>query len=164
MGIFGCKIPGFGNKSTVGIHTKTDGIYEWINALSVRLRNVRVVCGDWSRVCGGNWQDDGGNVGMFFDPPYSVTDRDTDIYHHDSTTVAQDVNAWVLKRGAKPTYRIVLAGYRDEHQNLLEHGWTEQVWKANGGYGNRSGNKNRERETLFFSPYCLRSQMSLFNG
>ena len=147
---------------------KSNAIYAWINALSDRLRYVRVVCGDWTQICGGNWQDNNGIAGMFFDPPYSVYDRDTSLYHHDSITVAQDVNAWVLKHGAKPTYRIVLTGYREEHQNLLEHGWSEQAWKANGGYGNQSkskgreGNQNENRETIFFSPHCLQNQLSLF--
>jgi site-specific DNA-adenine methylase len=134
-----------------------------MQALSARLRRVRVVCGDWSQVCGGNWQDSMGNVGMFFDPPYGDVGRDTNLYHHDSTTVAAEVNAWVLKRGDKPTYRIVLAGYYEEHENLLEHGWRVQRWKANGGYGNRAGNKNCEREALFFSPHCVQSQRSLFD-
>lgn len=151
-----------------GITTaKSSAIYAWMSALSDRLRNVRVVCGDWSRICGGNWQDNNGVAGMFFDPPYSVTDRDTAVYHHDSVTVAQDVNAWVLERGKKSTYRIVLAGYAEEHQNLLDHGWTAQAWKANGGYGNQSksdgreGNQNENREMLFFSPHCLQGQMKM---
>ena len=51
------RIPHLGNKG-VGVHkTQIKDIYEWFNQLSYRLRRVRVVCGDWSRVCGGNWQD-----------------------------------------------------------------------------------------------------------
>ena len=69
-------------------------IYEWFRALSERLRYVRVVCGDWARVCGGNWQDNLGICGMFFDPPYGVTDRDKSVYRHDLTTVAKDVEDW----------------------------------------------------------------------
>jgi DNA adenine methylase len=137
-------------------------IYTWFRDLSERLRNVRVVCGDWNRVCGGKWQDKMGVCGMFFDPPYGVTDRDTSVYHHDSITVAQDVNKWVAERGANPKYRIVLAGYYEEHDNLLQCGWTHQMWKTGGGYGNISGigansqgQKNQFRECLFFSPHCI---------
>ena len=145
-----------------GIHKISSNIYKWMHELSNRLRHVRVVCGDWMQVCGGNWQDKNGNVGMFFDPPYGAIGRDKDIYSHDSMTIAKDVNAWVIERGSRSTFRIVLAGYREEHQNLLESGWVEQIWKSNGGYGNQSGeNHNRERETLFFSPYCDRKQMKL---
>ena len=133
-------------------------IYSWFRALSERLRYVRVVCGDWTRVCGGNWQDGMGTVGIFFDPPYGVTDRTQQIYEVDSQTVAGEVARWALERGVKPSYRIVLAGYYEEHEWLLEHGWRVQRWKGHGGYGNLGngqGKRNRERETLFFSPYCL---------
>lgn len=145
--------------------TRSDAMYSWMRALSDRLRAVRVVCGDWTRICGGDWQDHAGVCGMFFDPPYGVSDRASGIYHHESLTVAADVNAWVLDRGARSSYRIVLAGYREEHQNLLSAGWTERIWKACGGYGNRSkskgrtGNQNENRETLFFSPHCLINPM-----
>ena len=90
-------------------------IYKWFRELSERLRYVRVVCGDWTRVCGGNWQDKLGTVGIFLDPPYGILNRNTHLYHHDSTTVAKDVMAWCIERGRIPTYRIVLAGY-DEYE------------------------------------------------
>ena len=141
-----------------GVHKAgvTD-IYKWFDALSERLRRVRVVCGDWTKLCGGNWQDNKGTCGMFFDPPYGVTDR-ADCYHcDDTTTVAAAVNAWCLRRGELDTHRLVLAGYYSEHENLLQHGWTVKKWKATGGYsvkGSR-GEENAEREALFFSPYCI---------
>lgn len=128
-------------------------IYAWFRKLSERLRYVRVVCGDWTRVCGGNWQDNMGVVGMFFDPPYGVKDRCTSLYHHDSTTIANDVLSWVRERGQRESYRIVLAGY-EEYQSLLDEGWTFHHWKAVRGYSNGK-NKNRFRETLYFSPHCV---------
>lgn len=127
-------------------------IYEWFRELSERLRQVRVVCGEWTRVCGGHWQDKIGDVGIFFDPPYAVDDRDTSVYHHDSTDVAHAVRAWCVERGDNPLYRIVLAGY-DEHQELEQHGWSVVPWKAQGGYANK-GNVNRHRERLYLSPHC----------
>lgn len=136
-------------------------IYEWFRQLSERLRYVRVVCGDWTRVCGGNWQDGMGTVGMFFDPPYGVGDRDTAIYYHDSVDIAADVLVWCRKRGRRESYRIVLAGY-EEYQELLNEGWTIQKWKANGSYSatgnNEQGKNNRYRETLYLSPYCIKNQ------
>jgi DNA adenine methylase len=143
-------------------------LFTWFRQLSERLRYVRVVCGDWTRVCGGNWQDNMGIVGMFFDPPYSAdTGRDMDIYHQDSHHVAKDVNAWCLARGAKPLYRIVLAGYYEEHENLLQHGWKVTRWKAHGGYshlGNGKRKANRHREALFISPHCCGGQALLWGG
>ncbi len=132
-------------------------IYKHFRQLSERLRYVRVVCGDWTRVCGGNWQDQVGDVGIFMDPPYGITDRDTDLYHHDSTDVAVDVMAWCLERGSRPSHRIVLAGY-DEYTELLSNGWTGLNWNACGGYaniGDGASKQNRKREMLYFSPFCL---------
>jgi len=151
-----------------GIHAKYNtNIYDWFRRLSERLRYVRVVCGDWTRVCGGNWQDLMGDVGIFFDPPYGVTDRDSDIYHHDSTDVAAAVRDWCLKRGDRPSHRIVLAGY-DEHETLLEHGWTVKRWSAQGGYANlkrkdgeAQGKANRHREALYFSPHCAQGRQEV---
>ena len=139
-------------------------IYTWFRELSERLRNVRVVCGDWTRVCGGNWQDAGGDVGIFFDPPYGVKDR-SEVYDQDSTDVAVDVSAWCLERGAIPSYRIVLAGY-EEHSDLLNNGWTMQGWKTAGGYGNTGkgrGMENRHREVLYLSPHCLNQKQGVLS-
>lgn len=149
-----------------GVHAlgKRPHIYEWFARLSERLRTVRVVCGDWTRVCGGDWQDNKGICGMFFDPPYGVADRCTSIYHHDSTDIAADVMAWVRERGYRPTYRIVLAGY-EEYVPLLADGWTCQSWKTQGGYGNLGngrGKSNALREKLYFSPHCIKEEQMMF--
>jgi site-specific DNA-adenine methylase len=139
----------------------TPGLYQWFRQLSERLRRVRVVCGDWTRVCGGDWQDDRGNCGIFFDPPYDPEkcNRDPNIYSEESATVANDVREWCRKRGDRKTYRIVLAGYFEEHRSLLDDGWTVYRWSARGGFANRGkgktqGNINRHKEALFFSPHC----------
>lgn len=137
-------------------------IYGWFRELSERLRYVRVVCGDWSRVCGGGWQTNVGLCGMFFDPPYSLeADRHNDLYHAESQTVAHDVREWCIRRGSEPKMRIVLAGYVGEHEELQAHGWTSFQWKAHGGYGNTArkgpsrGARNKAKEILWFSPNCL---------
>jgi hypothetical protein len=144
-----------------GVHRITKPpIYDWFAALSARLRRVRVVCGDWTRVCGGNWQPHEGVCGIFFDPPYSdKANRDKNLYAQESLTVAHDVRAWCIERGANEDYRIVLAGYAEEHQELLNHGWRMETWRAHGGYaniGDKQGKINRKREALFISPHCQR--------
>lgn len=135
-----------------------DNIYIWFRQLQERFRYVRVVCGDWIRVCGGNWQDKIGTVGIFFDPPYGVQDRDTGLYHKESTTVSLDVEKWCLERGNRPTSRIVCAGYEGEYLSLVNAGWVVVAWKAKGGYSNTGNNEqsktNKRRERLFISPYC----------
>ncbi len=149
-----------------GVHVKTKQVNEWLAELSLRLRSVRVVCGDWNRVCGGNWQDSIGVCGMFFDPPYSDTDRD-DCYHHEDYNVAKDVEVWCLDRGANPRYRIVCAGYDTEYKKLVAAGWRAMPWKSSGGYSKTSkaetrGKVNRGREMLFFSPHCLQDAGGLY--
>jgi hypothetical protein len=156
----GNGIHGIGTRSNSGNPTAsvTDAyntnLYEWFRVLSARLRYVRVVCGDWSRVCGGNWQHRIGRCGMFFDPPYPSKDR-ASVYSEDSYEVGDIAAQWAVKRGRNPSYRIVFAGYEGEHQILLDAGWKAVPWKANGGYGNQGdNNENRHRETLFVSPHC----------
>lgn len=172
------KRPHLGNKG-IGVHAigqvpflagkgkgitsvQNEVIYEWFRELQARLRRVRVVCGDWSQICGGNWQDKRGTVGMFFDPPYGVKDRDGVYGEHDDYEVADAVREWALSRSDNRNYRIVIAGY-EEHDSLLEHGWTKHTWQTLGGYGNTArngksdnrGKVNRGREALYFSPHCL---------
>lgn len=142
-------------------------LWTWFRALSERLRYVRVVCGDWTRICGGNWQDGQGQCGMFFDPPYGSEATRCEVYKEDSMDVAGDVREWVKARGGKESYRIVLAGYYEEHEELLKHGWRVHCWAAQGGYGNQGseesrGKKNRLREALFFSPHCVHTGLDLF--
>jgi len=147
-------------------------IYETFRALQERLRYVRVVCGDWTQVSGGDWQTFKGSCGYFADPPYSdVATRVANIYDEDSLTVAHDVRAWMIARDHDPLMRMVLKGYFEEHEELLARGWRVHKWSAQGGYanlagaggGNSVGQDNRHREALFFSPSCLDpSQPSLF--
>lgn len=133
-------------------------IYAWFRQLSERLRNVRVVCGDWTRVCGGNWQAGMGTCGIFFDPPYGeAAARGKQLYAVESLTVADEVREWCVRRGAEHDMRIVLAGYKEEHEQIEAHGWTRHEWSAQGGYaniGNANGKANRHRECLWFSPHC----------
>lgn len=166
------SLSGFADK---GVHTcqqltidkdinasMTYGIHDWFNKISARLRKVRITCGDWTIVCGGNWQDERGIVGIFFDPPYGVDDRRKKIYNQDSTEIAAKVNSWALERGKKEKYRIIITGY-EEHMNLLDQGWSSYNWKTNGGYGNisKGKNKNCEREMIYYSPHCVQNQMEM---
>ena len=138
-------------------------IYTWFRQLSERLRYVRVVCGDWTRVCGGNWQDKMGTVGIFFDPPYSdKAGRAKELYAVESLSVAHDVREWCIERGKIESYRIVLARYEGEHEALLDHGWICHHWKTGGGYsklGKKEKNDNRKKEVLWASPYCLKTKL-----
>jgi len=141
-----------------------ENIYTWFRQLSERLRYVRVVCGDWTRVCGGNWQDNIGPVGIYFDPPYENKDRD-DVYAVDCFQVGGLVRKWAIERGALKDYRICISGY-DMNNELSDHGWESYSWETGGGYSNVSGKKNDNcsKEILWMSPNCnsIDKQVSLF--
>ena len=147
-------------------------LVRWFRYLSARLRHVRVLNGDWSRlVTGGalktlSVRQKNGVAGVFLDPPYADTaNRSKSLYAADSLTVAHDVREWCLANGDNPSYRIVLAGYDGEHGDVLERaGWTVHEWyKAGhlqGGYGNiavgnGTGDHQQKRERLWASPHCL---------
>ena len=133
-------------------------ITDWFAALSVRLRDVRVCCGDWTRVMTNSVTiRHPGITGVLLDPPYADTaGRDGDIYAVDSQQVAHAVREWALAHGDDPRLRIALCGYEGEHD--MPASWSAFAWKANGGYGNRSdkaGRANAARERIWFSPHCL---------
>ena len=131
----------------------------WFNALSDRLRRVRVCSGDWSRVCGPTPTYLLGRTAVFLDPPYADTaGRDNNLYRTDSLTVAHDVRDWAVEMGQRPDMLIALCGYEGEHD--MPDDWDIYKWRAGVGYaglGNGAGKDNRDRERIWFSPACLRS-------
>jgi DNA adenine methylase len=136
----------------------------WMQALSNRLRFVRVCCGDWKRICGPTPTHLQGMTAVFLDPPYADTAERAEVYSVDDMQVAHEVREWAIEQGKNPLMRIALCGYEGEH--AMPSDWRVHAWKANGGYEGqgkeRSGNSRRER--VWFSPACLdpESQPSLF--
>lgn len=99
-----------------------------------------------------------GLTGVLLDPPYATDTREDNIYARDSGSISGDVRAWCLENGDNPMLRIALCGYQNEHDELVERGWSPHYWKAQGGYGNQSdgrGRENAQREVIWFSPHCL---------
>ena len=137
----------------------------WFRALSDRLREVRVACGDWSRVTGPSVIGCGGGVcGVFLDPPYALGERAA-VYSYESGA-ADECLAWCLKNGDNPGLRVVLAGYAGEHDALEANGWRVMPWKARGGYGGQGdgrGRDNSARERLWMSPNCIGETPDLFS-
>ena len=139
-------------------------LYDWFNALSDRLRRVRVCCGDWTRILGPAPTTCIGTTGVFLDPPYAVEER-SDVYGEESRDVANQVREWAIANGDNPELRIALCGYQGEHD--MPSIWEVIHWKANGGYANQQkegtrGQKNAHRERIWFSPHCL--SIGLFHG
>jgi DNA adenine methylase len=146
------------------------GLYDWMQALSTRLRRVRICCGDWTRVTGDSVTTKHGMTAVLLDPPYAAEDADNDVYGTAySGQIAHDVRAWAIQNGTNPLLRIALCGY-DGNEELAEHGWTCVPWKARKGYQtlNEDGGHNGHREAVWFSPACLRpdldKRVALFAG
>lgn len=148
-------------------------LVRWFRHLAARLRHVRVLNGDWSRVVtkAAAWtlpvrMKKDGVAGVFLDPPYADTaSRSKGLYAQDSLTVAHDVREWCIANGGDPKWRIVLAGFDGEHGTALtDAGWREIEWFRGGflvgGMGNTrrdgSGKRHQQhRERFWASPHCL---------
>lgn len=140
-------------------------IVEWMEALAMRLRRVRVCCGDWTRVLGRSSTELIGVTGILFDPPYLADFRDPSLYGTESADVAHAVREWAIANGKNRKLRIALCGYEGEHE--MPRDWQCVAWKAAGGYAAAAGNhENSARERIWFSPHCARAhdQADLFGG
>jgi DNA adenine methylase len=154
-----------------GVHRKLPhlgdagrGLADQFQALSARLRRVRVACGDWTRVLGDSVTHKHGLTAILLDPPYDDGEVE---YSAGGAGISQQVREWALANGDNPLLRIALCGYEGEH--TMPNGWRCVEWKAKGGYGSqrRNGkNENAARERIWFSPHCLggKGQQSLFRG
>lgn len=142
-----------------GVNGTSMALVEWLNALSDRLRRVRVCSGDWSRVCGPSVTFGHGLTGVFLDPPYADTaKRQEGLYRQDSQSVAHDVRVWAIESGENPLMRIALCGYEGEHE--MPKTWSVYSWSAHGGFSlqSKTENKNRHKERIWFSPACLNGE------
>lgn len=154
-----CQLPHLGNEGMGVCELKGGALRSYLRALADRLRNVRVCCGDWSRVMGPSVTHKHGLTAVFLDPPYGDVGRQSGLYGTDSLTVAASVRLWCLENGNNPLLRIALCGYEDEHDMP---GWSLWRWKAQGGFGSQgegAGRENAKRECVWFSPHCLSTDL-----
>jgi hypothetical protein len=148
-------------------HTMPE-LIRWFQWLSARLRHVRILNGDWSRIVTSGVTKTlkvamgQGHAGIFLDPPYADTaGRMKGLYGVDDLDVSHLVKTWCAENGPDPDYRIVLAGYDGEHDHQLQDlGWTEHEWFKpsgfQGGYGiGTEAGHQQHRERLWASPHCL---------
>jgi hypothetical protein len=88
------------------------------------------------------------DAGVFLDPPYSTS---PDLYAK-GKDISADVREWCAT--APSNARIILCGFANDHDDLLEKGWRKMRGKAGGsGYGKVAVG---ERERMWLSPSCLR--------
>ena len=130
--------------------SRIEWLCAWFAELAESMRDVRVACGDWSRIMSIGTMTRNGTCAVLLDPPYSTTKA---VYAHDSSTVAGDVREWCVANGGNPALRIALCGHDGEHNALEAEGWTVETWEKPGGY---QGADDRER--IWFSPHCIKPQ------
>jgi len=107
-----------------GIHSnKAAGrLLEVMCELSVRLRRVRIACGDWSRVVTSSVTEQVGTTAILLDPPYAVGEREGGLYSTE-TECSAAVREWAIANGNNPKLRIALCGYDTEHGGSMPEGW-----------------------------------------
>ena len=161
------KLPHLGSAG-MGLHRKLPHLGDagrerpilvWLSALAVRLRRVRVACGDWTRVMGPSVTEKHGITGVLLDPPYASEEHAVE-YGSGPADVSAAVHEWALQNGDNPLLRIALCGYEGEH---ALPGWECVPWKARGGYGSQGDGRGREnagRERVWFSPACLKRRIA----
>lgn len=142
------------------------GLIDYMRRLSNRLATTRITCGDWRRVLKPSvTRASAGNstVGILLDPPYATSG---DLYASTNTTsghetISTDVREWCIT--SAKGMRVVLCGFNDEHDELLNHGWRVEAGKAGGGAGYNTDAKAGRRERLWLSPECLGGGDALFD-
>ena len=149
------QLPHLGNAGQGDVHPRRAYIMEWFGLLHDKLRDVRVTCGDWSRVVKDSVTTRHGLTGVFLDPPYTKGAMD---YAAGGVggALSDEVRAWCLANGNDRKLRIVLCGHAGEHDELLDHGWHLRTWTARKGYAlSDEALQNSKDETLWCSPHCV---------
>ena len=151
------KLPHLGNAGQG--HPRRAYIMEWFGKLHDRLRDVRVTCGDWSRVVKESVTTRHGLTGLFLDPPYLKGSMDYGSAGGMGLGIDERVREWCIENGSNPKLRVVLCGHANDHDFLLLMGWHTRTWKARKGYAlTDEAVANSAGETLWCSPHCVRGQ------
>ena len=140
-----------GDSGTGQYEQRIDFVSGWLSALRDRICEVRIACGDFERVLSPSVTTKLGVTAVFLDPPYDGTE----YVYGAAIPVSQRVRDWCSTNGSNPEFRIVLAGRGDEHDALVQLGWTKQIWTANQGYAH-ANTEARKTETIWISPHCVK--------
>lgn len=151
------KRPSF-NKS--GIHRNSVNIQDYFKDLSYRLRGTIICCGDWERVLCDFITTKNVSTAVFLDPPYSASaGRENNLYIKDDLNVSQKVFEWCMENGDKKNLRIAFCGYSNEY--TFPDSWTALNWSGQcawASWGNNKGKANAKKETIWFSPHCIKQK------
>jgi hypothetical protein len=147
-------------------------LLEWFTALQQRFYDTTILAGNWDRPLSDFLFSGSKGVGIFFDPPYSDskgTARSNHIYASESMTIDHEVREWCIAHTPDKRLHMVLCGYGEVHDDLLNYGWSKHAWKGAVGYSNTGGPDtpgmtNRLMESYWISPQCQSAQLSLFGA
>ena len=132
---------------------------QYMRKLQDRLRFVRVCNGDWKRVCTPTVTHRHGLTGLFLDPPYSIEkNKQTSVYGSMSKqhNLNDDMTEFLLENQNIDGFRIAICGLEGEY-DLPNKYWECVEWMGNSGYADKTKNKNREKERIWFNKQCLGS-------
>lgn len=146
-----------------GIFGLKHEVLDWFKKLQERTKKVRFCSDDWKKMLTPviTYQNKGLGkkdiTGIFLDPPYSLTVRRKGLYSTDQD-IFNDVAKWAIDNGDNEKLRIAICGYPSVK---FPDNWQEYSWQNNGGLANRAktesiGKKNKMKEKIWFSPYCLK--------
>ena len=152
------QLPHLGDAGMGDEHPRSAYIREWFALLHARLRDVRVTCGDWTRVVKDSVATRHGLTAVFLDPPYTKGSMEYSAGGM-GLGIADAVRDWCAANGDNKALRIVLCGHAGEHDALLAHGWHTRAWTARKGYAlTDEAVANSASETVWCSPHCVRVQ------
>jgi len=136
---------------------------DWFGRIAARMERTRIACGDFERVLGDSVTTRHGTTAVLLDPPYGEGSMDYAAGGNVGGDVLARAAAWAVRNGDNPSLRIAFCAYEGAFD--APAGWEAHRWKARGGYGSQAdgaGRANASRETIWFSPHCLRPAPSLF--
>lgn len=151
------KMPNLGSRRGV-FSVSPEEILPWFDDLKWRLdaTSTRVLRGDWKRCLNDTNLLKFGSAAVFLDPPYAGFEEYYREDTGDAGSISDQVRSWCVEWGYNSNVRIALCGYGDEHNELLDLGWSTLEWTGPPGYTNKGNAVNRKRETVWFSPHCLK--------
>jgi site-specific DNA-adenine methylase len=155
---------------TVPMWKKKEALTAWIFALRKRLDKVELLCTDWKKCLtdahtlrsGALYADTVASV--FLDPPY---DKYEFMYKHNKKTISSEVRDWCKDVAKHDLIRVILCGYENEHDELLDYGYVKYAGKSantnSKGRGTKNSKSPSSKEFLWASASCRHKEdLTLF--
>ncbi|MCZ2224410.1 MAG: DNA adenine methylase [Chitinophagales bacterium] len=140
-----------------GINRKNTNIYEYFQDIATRLKKVRIICGDWTKLISPSITykntslPKNGITAIFLDPPYNQEGR-SKIYNCEDN-IFKNVEKYCKDNENVPNFKIALCGYEGDYDLP---GWNSHSWQTQGGMSHLSkeitqGKINAKKEIIYFN-------------